>query len=80
MTYGQVGRAIGIRDARIVGWAMHANTDPKVFCHRVVNKSGGVAESYAFGGWEEQKQKLMEEGVAFVDEKHVDLSKHLLKI
>ncbi len=29
------------------------------------------------GGWEEQKRRLLEEGVEFVDENHVDLSKCL---
>ena len=28
VTYGDVAKAIGIRDARKVGWALHGNTDP----------------------------------------------------
>src|SRR3989344_6573764 len=73
MTYGQVARALGTRDARRVGWALHANRDPGTPCHRVVNKDGGVALNYAFEGWQEQKRRLEEEGVSFSDEIHVDL-------
>jgi methylated-DNA-protein-cysteine methyltransferase-like protein len=76
-TYGQIAQMLGTKDARKVGWALHGNTDPKIPCHRVVNKEGGVAENYAFGGYKEQKMMLMEEGVSFVDETHVDLEKCL---
>ena len=77
MTYGQIAEIIGTRDARRVGWALHGNKDPQVPCHRVVNKEGSVALNYAFEGWQEQKRKLLAEGVSFIDEKHVDLKKHL---
>ena len=77
MTYGQIAELLGTQDARKVGWALHGNKDPKIPCHRVVNKDGKVATNYAFEGWEEQKRKLLAEGVDFVDEKHVSLKKHL---
>lgn len=77
MTYGQIAKILGTKDARKVGWALHGNKDPNISCHRVVNKEGRVATNYAFEGWEEQKRKLLAEGVTFVDEKHVDLSKCL---
>lgn len=77
-TYGQIASLAGVKDARVVGWAMHGNTDnEKVPCHRVVNAEGFVAENYAFDGWKEQKIKLTEEGVTFKSEKQVDLQKHL---
>ena len=75
MTYGQIAEILGTRDARRVGWALHGNTDPKIPCHRVVNKEGSVAKNYAFEGWEEQKRKLLAEGVKFKNEKCVDLEK-----
>lgn len=79
MTYGQIARELGLRDVRKVGWALHANTDPKnIPCHRVVKKDGGLAPGYAFGGPNEQKNRLMSEGVSFTDETHVDLKKDLL--
>jgi methylated-DNA-protein-cysteine methyltransferase-like protein len=74
MAYGQVAEAIGTKDARKVGFALHANKDSSsVPCHRVVNKDGCLALGYAFGGPNEQKIKLKAEGVEFVDETHVDL-------
>ncbi len=78
MTYGQIAEILGTRDARKVGWALHGNTNPKIPCHRVVSKEGGVAINYAFGGgWKEQKMRLMSEGVEFRDEMHVDLERYL---
>ena len=86
-TYGQIADWLGTRpafakatagkDARTVGWALHANKNPDVPCHRVVNKEGRVALNYAFEGQEEQKRRLVEEGVEFVDRTHVNLEKHL---
>ncbi len=76
-TYGQVAEILGTHDARKVGWALHGNQDPKIPCHRVVNKEGKVALNYSMGDWREQKRKLLEEGVRFKDEMHVDLKKNL---
>ena len=74
MTYGQIARAIGSKDARKVGWALHANPDgSRVPCHRVVNKDGRLAPGYAFGGPDEQKIRLIAEGVEFVDKNHVKM-------
>jgi methylated-DNA-protein-cysteine methyltransferase-like protein len=75
MTYGQVAEAIGTKDARKVGFALHANKNSSsVPCHRVVNKDGRLAPGYAFGGPNEQKLRLEAEGVKFLDEDHVDLT------
>lgn len=85
-TYGEIASALGTRDARRVGHALHANpsgdTTP---CHRVVTKDGKLSESYAFGGSIEQYVKLLAEGVTFLpaqaglDRNHVDLSKDLFR-
>jgi len=75
MTYGQIASKLGTRDARRVGHALHANKDQSCPCHRVVNKEGRVAPSYAFGGFEEQKNRLLAEGVKFLDDLHVDMEK-----
>ena len=77
MNYGQIAQALGTKDARKVGWALHANRNPKVPCHRVVNKNGRLAPGYAFGGPKEQKNRLLAEGVKFTDENHVDLTRIL---
>ncbi len=69
MTYGQVAAAIGTRDARRVGQALHANKDPGVPCHRVVFADGSLAPGYAFGGPVQQRKRLAAEGVELVDKK-----------
>lgn len=74
MTYGQVAEIIGTKDARRVGHALHANKDRNIPCHRVVNKDGRLAPGYAFGGPNEQRNRLIEEGVSFIDDNHVDKS------
>lgn len=80
-TYGEIARALGTRDARRVGHALHANPSGEVTpCHRVVAKDGRLAPSYAFGGPNEQKAKLTEEGVIFVDDMHVDLKKCMISL
>lgn len=71
-TYGAISKVTGV-NPRMVGWALHANKDgSNVPCHRVVNKDGRLAPSYAFGGPNEQKSRLMEEGIKFIDDDHVD--------
>lgn len=76
-TYGEIARALGTRDARRVGHALHANPSGDLTpCHRVVNKDGRLSESYAFGGSIEQYAKLVSEGVTFLDRTHVDLTKN----
>lgn len=77
-TYGDLARALGTRDARRVGHALHANPDGALTpCHRVVAKDGRLAPHYAFGGSLEQYAKLVGEGVTFRDRDHVDLTRHL---
>lgn len=81
MTYGQVAKLLGTRDLpagrqvpgrvtpRVIGWALHANKDPKVPCHRVVFADGSLAPGFAFGGRDEQKKRLVKEGITLVDYK-----------
>ena len=64
-TYGQVARLAGMpRCARTVGYAMAANRDPSVPCHRVVDRFGGT-----------QRALLEAEGVVFTPEGAVDLAR-----
>lgn len=65
MTYGQVGKALGTRDFRRVGQALHANKSQNVPCHRVVFADGSLAPGFAFGGEKEQRKRLEAEGVMF---------------
>jgi len=77
-TYGQIAKLVGTKDARKVGWALHANKDEKTPCHRVVNKQGGLAANFAFDGPKEQRRRLEGEGVGFIVNS-VNLIKHQWK-
>ncbi|MDR1927656.1 MAG: MGMT family protein [Oscillospiraceae bacterium] len=76
-TYGQIALLAGNpRWARAVGYALHANPDPvRIPCHRVVNRTGGLSPSFAFGGAQAQRALLEEEGVAFSAQGAVDLQR-----
>lgn len=81
-SYGQIARLVGApRNARFVGYALHANPRPgskvgEVPCHRVVFADGGICEGFAFGGSDAQRALLEAEGVAFRDPMHVDMTAH----
>ncbi|MCH4160479.1 MAG: MGMT family protein [Bifidobacterium sp.] len=66
-TYGQIAALAGNpRNARIVGYALHANPEPGVIpCHRVVFRDGSLAPGFAFGGPERQRELLEMEHVYF---------------
>lgn len=68
-TYGQVAQMTGDkRKARAVGNALHKNPDSGVIpCHRVVNSKGELSGAFAFGGADEQANRLMSEGVEVRD-------------
>jgi len=75
-TYGEVAKYVGSKDARKVGWAVYGNQNRAVPCHRVVAKDGSLAEKFSLGGWQEQKQRLENDGIEFSEEKKVDLDKY----
>ena len=77
-TYGQVALYAGTpRWARVVGYALHSNPFPgSIPCHRVVNRLGRPARTFAFGGEDVQRQLLEQEGVVFEQDGHVDLGKY----
>lgn len=78
-TYGQIAMLAGNpRWARVVGYALHVNPDPDVIkCYRVVNRFGGLAPTFAFGGEEEQARLLRAEGIEVRKDFTVDLGKYL---
>jgi len=78
-TYGEIAKVLKIKDPRIVGWALHANKDKNIPCHRVVNKKGFLAKNYAFGGAKIQKEKLKKEGIKFIGKFQVNLKIHFWK-
>lgn len=76
-TYGTVALLAGNpRWARVVGYALHKNPRPgEIPCHRVVNRRGETAQSFAFGGGEVQRLMLEEEGIEFGSDGRIDLKK-----
>lgn len=84
-TYGLVAKLMGRpQSARYVGFALRNNPAPgqgkdDVPCHRVVFRDGSLCEGFAFGGPDVQRRLLESEGVAFVDDDHVDLDVCLWK-
>jgi methylated-DNA-protein-cysteine methyltransferase-like protein len=58
-TYGQIAALLGRpRGGREVGWALSGCDDPRVPCHRVVDRNGRLAPHFR-----EQRARLREEQV-----------------
>ena len=78
-TYGQIARLLGNpRYSRVVGYALHVNPSPDTIpCYRVVNRDGRTSPAFAFGGQDVQKELLLSEGVEFLPNGNVDLSRFL---
>ena len=73
MTYGQVARLANVATPRVVGFALHVNKDPlHIPCHRVIFADGSLSKGYLFGGEGEQRKKLEEEGINFLENGKVD--------
>lgn len=72
-SYGQIAKLIGRdKNARLVGKVLSmAEYYGEYPCHRVVNHAGRLAPFFY-----EQKELLLEEGVAFKDSTHVDMKKY----
>lgn len=78
-TYGQIAELAGNKKwSRVVGYALHNNPDPdNIPCFRVVNRFGGLAPAFAFGGIGVQAEKLRAEGIVVRNDDTVDLEKYL---
>lgn len=78
-TYGQIARLAGnAKWSRVVGYALHSNPDPDgIPCFRVVNRFGGLAPAFAFGGINVQADLLRAEGVQVGEDNTVDLDKYM---
>lgn len=81
-TYGQIAAMTGSPKAsRAVGYALHFNPDPQhIPCFRVVNRFGGCAPAFAFGGKDMQANLLREDGVEVSEDGYVDLDKYQWKV
>jgi methylated-DNA-protein-cysteine methyltransferase-like protein len=68
-TYGQIAVLLGRpRGGREVGWALSGCDDPRVPCHRVVDRNGRLAPHFR-----EQRARLRNEDIA-LRESQVDLA------
>lgn len=76
-TYGDIARTLGDpRGARQVGWAIAGSpAGLDLPFHRVVNRDGFLSGGWAFGHPEVMKQRLLADGVRFVDEYTVDMKR-----
>lgn len=63
-TYGQIALMLGRpRGGREVGWTLHGCDDPRVPCHRVVDRTGRLAPRFGGIGPGVQRERLAAEGV-----------------
>ncbi len=78
MTYGQIAALLGVpRAARAVGWALHwVSEGADIPCQRVVNRFGGLAAGYGWGGQLAHRTDLAAEQVEISPEFTVDLEKY----
>ncbi len=78
-TYGRVAALTGApRAARAVGWVLHFTPeDARVPCQRVVNRYGGLASAYGWGGVRSHAADLLQDGVEVRDDFTVDLERYL---
>jgi methylated-DNA-protein-cysteine methyltransferase-like protein len=76
-TYGDIAAALGDpRGGRQVGWAIAGSpAELDLPFHRVVNRDGFLSGGWAFGHPDVMKQRLVADGVPFVDEYTVDLKR-----
>ncbi|NWJ48062.1 MAG: methylated-DNA--[protein]-cysteine S-methyltransferase [Chloroflexi bacterium] len=78
MTYGQIALLLGVpRASRQVGWALHSVPEEyQVPCQRVVNRYGGLAAGYGWGGQLAHRAELEADGVEIREDFTVDLEKY----
>ncbi|MCI8806121.1 MAG: DNA methyltransferase [Clostridiales bacterium] len=71
-SYGQIAKLIGReKNSRLVGKVLSmSELYGKYPCHRVVNYVGRLVP-----GWYQQRNLLIDEGVEFKDNNHVDMKK-----
>lgn len=79
VTYGQIGEYLGNKYyARAIGNILHVNPDPiGQPCFKVVNSKGCLAKNFG-DGIENQRKRLIADGVEVVDDR-VDLAKYQWK-
>ncbi|MEK9196454.1 MAG: methylated-DNA--[protein]-cysteine S-methyltransferase [Patescibacteria group bacterium] len=77
MTYGQLAVLSGHpRAARIVGQIAHFGPIDLPW-HRVVNKKGGLARTFSFGGIEGHRKLLQQENIVIKDNTIEDIDRYI---
>jgi len=76
-TYGQIADLAGLGPgARFVGWALrHSGPDVDIPWHRVINARGTISFPVGSEPYAEQRGRLEEEGVAFLNGR-IDLRRY----
>ena len=79
VTYGDIANYLGNKNlSRVVGNILHKNPNPNKYpCYKVVTSKGRLSKNFAFGGINEQKQRLEKDGIEVINYK-VDLKKYRL--
>lgn len=81
VTYGQIAAFLGNpRGARNVVWALHSSCQSDLPFHRVVNQKGALAPDAIFGGHDQQRKLLEQEGITFRSNGCIDMNRHLWTI
>lgn len=77
-TYGVIAESAGNhRGAREVARILHSSSDKyNLPWHRVINRLGKISLT-RFSGYEEQRQRLLDEGITFGDNDSIDLDSYL---
>jgi len=75
-TYGKIAAAVGHpRAARIIGGILHrAPAGADLPFHRVVNREGSLAPAHVFGGANNQRRMLEDEGIIFTGDGKIDMT------
>jgi methylated-DNA-protein-cysteine methyltransferase-like protein len=75
MTYGQIALLLGSpRASQQVGWALHwVPEEEQAPCQRVVNRFGGLASGYGWGGQQAHRADLEADEVVVREDYTVDL-------
>lgn len=79
-TYKEIAIKLGNKNlSRVVGNILHNNpNEEEIPCYKVVNSKGILSNNFAFGGIDEQRKRLLNDGIEVIDNK-VDLNKYLFK-
>lgn len=77
-TYGRIALLAGnLRWARVVGYTMSGCRQDDIPCHRVVNRLGGLSDSFRPLGRDSHRALLQAEGVEVLPDGRVDLKRFM---